>query len=62
MHERQVRDAQAQETAFRDYVKDAAGNGAPATADQLAKLADLRDRGVISESEFQHEKAEALRH
>ena len=30
------------------------------TADQLAKLADLRDRGVISQAEFDTEKAKAL--
>jgi Short C-terminal domain len=33
----------------------------PATpADQLAKLADLRDRGVISAEEFEREKAKIL--
>ena len=30
------------------------------TAEQLEKLADLRDRGVISEDEFQRLKADAL--
>ncbi len=58
MHERQVQYAQAQETAFRGYVKDAADSGG--TADQLAKLADLRDRGVLSNEEFEREKAKVL--
>jgi hypothetical protein len=58
MHERQMQYAQAQETAFRDYVRDTATTGD--TADQLAKLAELRDRGVISEEEFTKEKAKAL--
>src|SRR5947207_2548216 len=46
MHERSVRQAQAQEQQVRSYVQQAAGEGS--TADQLAKLADLRDRGVIT--------------
>jgi uncharacterized membrane protein YcjF (UPF0283 family) len=58
MHQRQVEAAQAQQAAFRDYVKEAATDTGP--ADQLAKLADLRDRGVITEEEFQKGKAKAL--
>jgi ABC-type multidrug transport system fused ATPase/permease subunit len=58
MHEHAVRDAQAQEQQFRSYVQDAAGSGS--TADQLAKLADLRDRGVITAEEFDREKAKLL--
>ncbi len=34
--------------------------GAAPVADELAKLADLRDRGVISESEFQAQKSRLL--
>ena len=59
MHEHQVRDAQAQEQQFRKYVQDAAGSGG-GTADQLTKLADLRDRGVITAEEFDREKAKIL--
>jgi ABC-type multidrug transport system fused ATPase/permease subunit len=58
MHQRQMEAAQAQHAAFREYVQEAAtGTG---TADQLAKLADLRDRGVITGEEFQQGKAKAL--
>jgi hypothetical protein len=60
MHERQLQYAQAQEAAFRDYVKETAASSSAGTADQLAKLADLRDRGVLTEEEFQQEKAKAL--
>lgn len=61
MHERQVRTAQAHEEAFREYVKETAAHAAvPSTADQLTKLADLRDRGVITEDEFQAEKTKVL--
>jgi Short C-terminal domain/Phospholipase_D-nuclease N-terminal len=59
MHEHAVRDAKAQDQAFRDYVQEAAGSQA-SPADQLAKLADLRDRGVITPQEFEREKAKIL--
>jgi ABC-type multidrug transport system fused ATPase/permease subunit len=58
MHEHQVRDVQAQEQELRRYVQDAAGS--QSSADQLAKLADLRDRGVITAEEFEREKAKIL--
>jgi ABC-type multidrug transport system fused ATPase/permease subunit len=58
MHERAVRQAQQQEEQFRGYVQEAAGP--PSSADQLAKLADLRDRGVITAEEFDREKAKIL--
>jgi Short C-terminal domain len=59
MHERQAQAAQAQEQAFRGYVQQAAASGGD-SAEQLQKLADLRDRGVISEEEFQQQKAKVL--
>jgi ABC-type multidrug transport system fused ATPase/permease subunit len=58
MHERAARQAQRQDQEFRAYVQDAAGS--QSTADQLSKLADLRDRGVISAEEFEREKAKVL--
>jgi Short C-terminal domain len=58
MHERSAQQAQQQDEAFRGYVQQAAGSGS--TADQLAKLADLRDRGVITPEEFDREKAKIL--
>ena len=58
MHERQVRQAQRQEEQLRSYVQEAAGP--QSSADQLAKLADLRDRGVITDAEFDREKAKIL--
>ncbi len=59
MGEREVAKARAQEDAFRAYVQDAATSGS-SSVDQLAKLADLRDRGVIDEGEFQAQKAKLL--
>ena len=59
MQERATRQAQQQDQAFRSYVQEAAGEGS-STADQLAKLADLRDRGVITAQEFERQKAKIL--
>jgi len=58
MQERAQQDARQQEKDFRAYVQEAASSGTP--ADQLAKLADLRDRGVITAEEFEREKAKVL--
>jgi hypothetical protein len=60
MHERSVRQAQQQDQEFRHYVQHAAASSPASTADQLSKLADLRDRGVISAEEFDREKAKVL--
>ena len=61
MHERALKGAQAQEEAFRTYVRDIATDGGSAhQADRLAHLADLRDRGVISQEQYADEKARAL--
>ena len=57
MHERAAKEAQAQDEAFRAYVKDAAGSGSAAEVEKLAKL---RDQGVITEAEFQQGKAKIL--
>ncbi|SRR6266487_1630831 len=58
MHERAVQQAQQQDRELRNYVQEAAGS--PTSADQLSKLADLRDRGVITADEFEREKAKVL--
>ena len=58
MQQRAQREAQQQDQQFRAYVQDAAGSGS--TADQLTKLADLRDRGVITPEEFVRQKAKLL--
>ena len=57
MHERAVQQAQQQETEFRQYVQETAQTS---SADQLTKLADLRDRGVITDEEFAQQKASIL--
>ena len=59
MQERDIETAKQQEAAFQDYVRSAAGSGG-STAEELAKLADLRDRNVISGAEFEAQKAKLL--
>jgi hypothetical protein len=59
MHQRQVKEAQAQDQEFRRYVQEAAGSQT-SSADQLTKLASLRDQGVITAQEFDREKAKIL--
>jgi Short C-terminal domain/Phospholipase_D-nuclease N-terminal len=60
MHERAVAQARRQDDEFRRYVQQAASTSPPSSAEQLDKLADLRDRGVINDDEYQREKAKIL--
>jgi Short C-terminal domain/Phospholipase_D-nuclease N-terminal len=59
MSERAARQAQQQDAEARAYIQQAANSPASST-DQLTKLADLRDRGVISVEEFERQKAKIL--
>jgi hypothetical protein len=59
MTERDIEDAKKQEVAFRSYVQDAAGSRG-STAEELSKLADLRAKGVITDVEFEQQKAKVL--
>jgi uncharacterized membrane protein YcjF (UPF0283 family) len=56
MSEHAVRHAEAQDAAFRTYVRSAAVS----PADDIAKLEDLRSRGVLSDEEFERAKTKAL--
>ncbi len=58
MHERSMRQAQEQEKQFQAYVRQAAGSGG--TADELAKLNDLKSKGVLSDQEYERAKAKIL--
>jgi hypothetical protein len=59
MHEHALKAAADQEAAFRGYVQNVASTSTSA-ADEVARLADLRDKGILSEDEFQQAKAKAL--
>ena len=58
MTQRDLDEVKAQEQAFQAYVQQTAGAGG--SADELAKLADLKDRGVITDAEFEQQKAKIL--
>jgi Short C-terminal domain/Phospholipase_D-nuclease N-terminal len=57
MSEHQMQDAAQAQQEFKSYVQEAAGGG---TAEELSKLAGLRDTGVITEAEFQAQKSKLL--
>jgi Short C-terminal domain/Phospholipase_D-nuclease N-terminal len=60
MHERAAQQAAAQQQAFDQYVKQAAGTPGESSADQLHKLADLKSQGVLTDAEFEAQKAKIL--
>jgi type VI protein secretion system component VasK len=60
MTEHQVRDRQQKDDAMRAYVREAAGSSGGSNADELAKLAQLRDQGVLTDQEFAAQKAKLL--
>ncbi len=59
MHERAAEQAMQQQKAFDAYVKQAAGTSG-SSVDDLAKLADLKSKGVITDAEFEAQKAKLL--
>jgi ABC-type multidrug transport system fused ATPase/permease subunit len=60
MHERAAQQAALQQKHFDQYVRQTAGTQGADTATQLSKLAELKDKGVLTEEEFQSEKAKLL--
>ena len=59
MHERAAQQAAQQQKAFDQYVKQTAASS-DTTADQLSKLADLKSQGVLTDAEFDAQKAKIL--
>jgi len=57
MEERGVQALKHAENVQRAYIQDVAGSS---TADELSKLAELKDKGVISDAEFEGQKAKLL--
>ena len=61
MAERQVKDAMDMKKAQDEYIRNVAGSGGGASsADELTKLAALRDSGALTEEEFAAQKAKLL--
>ena len=60
MHERAANEAAQQQQAFDAYVKQTAGTSGDTSADQLSKLAELKSQGVLTDAEFDAQKAKIL--
>jgi hypothetical protein len=60
MHVRAANEAAREQKAFDQYVRQTVGTPAGGGADELAKLADLKDRGVITDEEFATMKAKLV--
>ncbi len=60
MAERNVKAMQVQQDAERAYIQSVAGASTTSPAEEIARLTDLRDKGAITEDEFQQLKAKAL--
>jgi uncharacterized membrane protein len=60
MHERAAAQAAQQQKSFDTYVRQTAGSEGTDSASQLAKLADLKAQGVLTDAEFETQKAKVL--
>ncbi|MFD4946667.1 SHOCT domain-containing protein [Streptomyces sp. NPDC058239] len=66
MGKRDIKEVQERDAAFKAYVREAAGTSdasAPKKGghvDDLAKLAELKDRGAITDEEYQRAKTKLL--
>ena len=58
MQERAIADMAAREKMTRQYIQDVARSDS--TADELTKLADLKNKGVLTEEEFAAQKRALL--
>ena len=60
MRAHQLREQHEDEETFRDYIRTTVGTSA-SVADELAKLAQLRRDGVISEDQFEQLKSRVIK-
>src|SRR3954467_11145985 len=62
MRDHAIEQAQQIDAAQKAYIKDAVSNGGGGggSAAEIARLAELRDKGVINQAEFDKAKAKAL--
>jgi hypothetical protein len=60
MQEHAVQQAQKQDEAMRAYIQDVNASSGGGTADELAKLNNLKNQGVITDAEFEAQKAKLL--
>jgi hypothetical protein len=59
MTERDIAQAQAQKASMDEYVRSVAGSGGGVAA-ELEKLSALKDQGVLTQAEFDAQKAQLL--
>ncbi|MER7466956.1 SHOCT domain-containing protein [Streptomyces sp. NPDC097981] len=60
MGRREMQRAQHHQEEMDAYIRQTASTSAPSTADQLAKLSEIRTRGDITEAEYQKAKEKIL--
>ena len=60
MQRRRVEEAAQMQQAQNDYIRQVAGSDSDNTADQLEKLKNLHDQGVLTDDEFAQQKAKVL--
>ncbi|KOY56769.1 MULTISPECIES: SHOCT domain-containing protein [unclassified Streptomyces] len=63
MTQRDVKQAKENEAAFQNYIRETASTapaGGSGGADELAKLAELKAKGALTEEEFQQAKTKLL--
>jgi len=58
MRDRSVREQADMRRHMDDYIRETAGSGS--SVDELQKLADLKERGAISDAEYEKAKAKIL--
>ncbi len=60
MHERAAQQAAREQQAFDAYIRQTVGSPAGGSADELAKLADLKEKGAITNEEYATMKAKLI--
>lgn len=60
MEDRSVQAAAEREKATRQYIQNVASDDGTSSADEIAKLAELRNSGLLTEDEFAAQKAKIL--
>jgi hypothetical protein len=60
MGERAMARAQAQDEAFKQYVRQTTATSSASTADELERLSKLREQGILDDAEYAQAKAKAL--
>ena len=60
MGARAAADAKAQDEAFRQYVQQTTASSTTSAADELERLAKLRDQGILNDAEYAQAKAKVL--